>query len=156
MAIKKPLVLTNGEIEQLQSGDTIDVQPDVFQATYTSAAIPGNCVYIDGSDSVDLANAAATGTSNAIGFANASVSGGSSGAVVFDGLVTLTTAEWDAVAGTAGGLTAGTKYYMSDVTAGAIVSQANITTTATNYVVEIGEALSSTSLEISIRRRIRL
>lgn len=35
---------------------------------------------------------------------------------------TLTTLQWDAVAGTTGGLTAGTVYYLSGATAGAITS----------------------------------
>ncbi len=156
MAIKKPLVLTNGEIEQLQSGDTIDVQPDSFEATFTSTVIAGEPVYIDGASSVDQAQANASGTSEVVGLASAAVTAASTGTVIFNGTVTLTTAEWDAVAGTTGGLTAGTKYYLSDATAGRIVDQASIPTVATRFVVELGEALDSTDLLVQIRRRIKL
>lgn len=156
MAIKKPLVLTNGEIEQLQAGDSIDVQPDSYEATFTSTVIAGEPVYIDGASSVDQANANASGTSEVAGLSAAAVTATNTGTVIFNGTVTLTTAEWDAVAGTTGGLTAGTKYYLSDAAAGRIVDQASIPTTATRYVVELGEAIDSTDLLLMIRRRIKL
>ena len=156
MAVKKPLVLTNGEIEQLQSGDSIDVQPDSFQATFTSTVIAGEPVYVDGGSSVDQAQANAAGTSDAIGLAPAAVTAAATGSVVFNGTVTLSTAEWDAVAGTTGGLTAGAKYYLSDATAGRLVEQGSIPTVAGRYVVEIGEAFDTTDLIVQIRRRIKL
>ena len=156
MAVKKPLVLTNGEIEQLQTGDTIDVQPDSFEATFTSTAIAGAPVYVDGGTSVDLSQANAAGTSDTIGLSAAAVTAAATGTVIFNGLVTLTTAEWDAVAGTTGGLTAGAKYYLSDATAGRLVEQGSIPTVAGRFVVEIGEALDTTDLIVTIRRRIKL
>ena len=156
MAVKKPLVLTNGEIEQLQSGDTIDVQPDSFQATFTSTAIAGAPVYVDGGTSVDLAQATTSGVSDAIGLAATAVTAAATGTVIFNGVVTLTTAEWDAVAGTTGGLTAGSKYYLSDAAAGRIVEQGSIPTVAGRFVVELGEALDTTDLIVTIRRRIKL
>ena len=156
MAVKKPLVLTNGEIEQLQSGDTIDVQPDSFQATFTTTAIAGSPVYVDGGTSVDLAQATTSGVSDAIGLAATAVTAAATGTVIFNGTVTLTTAEWDAVAGTVGGLTAGSKYYLSDAAAGRIVEQGSIPTVAGRFVVELGEALDTTDLIVTIRRRIKL
>lgn len=156
MAVKKPLVLTNGEIEQLQSGDSIDVQPDSFQATFTTTAIAGAPVYVDGGTSVDLAQATTSGVSDAIGLAATAVTAAATGTVIFNGVVTLTTAEWDAVAGTTGGLTAGSKYYLSDAAAGRIVEQGSIPTVAGRFVVELGEALDTTDLIVTIRRRIKL
>lgn len=156
MAIKKPLVLTNGEIEQLQSGDTIDVQPDSYEATFTSTVIAGEPVYIDGGSSVDQAQANASATSDVAGLAATAVTAASTGTVIFNGTVTLTTLEWDAVAGTTGGLTAGAKYFLSDSTAGRLVEQGSIPTVAGRFVVEVGEALDSTDLLVQIRRRIKL
>lgn len=156
MTIRKPLVLTNGEIEQLQAGDSIDVQPDTISATFTSTAVAGAAVYVDGNASVDLALANASGTSDAIGLASTAVTAAATGTVVFNGTVTLTTGEWDAVAGTTGGLTAGAKYYLSDATAGFLVEQGSIPTTAGRYVVEIGEASDTTDLIVQIRRRVKL
>jgi hypothetical protein len=48
------------------------------------------------------------------------------------------------------------KYYLSDATAGRLVEQGSIPTVAGRYVVEIGEALDTTDLIVTIRRRIKL
>lgn len=60
------------------------------------------------------------------------------------GPVTLTAAQWDAIAGTSGGLTAGTVYYLSRVTAGHIVAGAPGV-----IDVIIGVAISTTTLMVN-------
>ena len=60
------------------------------------------------------------------------------------GPVTLTTDQWDAVAGTSGGLHAGTVYYLSRVTPGHIVAGAP---GVINVI--IGVAISTTTLMVN-------
>jgi len=58
------------------------------------------------------AKADAGGTANVIGLvAQASISSGVSGSIQFSGVLTATTAQWDAVFGTTGGLTKGVRYF---------------------------------------------
>lgn len=155
MAVRKPLVIVNGEIQRLQAGDTIDVQPDQISATFTQAATIGQILYQDGgSGSVSKALADAAGTSVPFGMAAATTAAAAAGDVITDGIVTATTGEWDAVTGQTGGLTPGSKYYMSAATAG------NITTTPPSatgeYVVALGVANSTTEFLFRPGQRILL
>lgn len=156
MAQKKPLVLTNGQIEQLQSSDYL-VQNEIPQLVNgnLSPLVIGTPVYSSGNNTVDKARANALGTTNVIGLVyDASIAIGVPGGVQIDGILTATTGEWDVVAGTSGGLTRDTIYYLSDTTAGLLTSTAP--TTAGSYVVQVGIALSTTDLKIEIQPRIKL
>lgn len=65
------------------------------------------------------------------------------------GILTLTTGEWDAVAGTTGGLDAGSIYYLTDVAG----SEGQITSVEPETVRQvIGKALSSTQMLVLLRR----
>ena len=99
-------------------------------------------VYSDGSTTVDLARANAVGTSRVLGLvASTSISASATGNIVVDGLFTATTAQWDAVTGQSGGLTAGSLYYLSAATAG------RLTTTPPSgsgeVIQPVGEATST-------------
>lgn len=155
MAVVKPLIEKNGEVEVLQPGDTIDTGGLTFTKTFTNNAVIGQVVYADGNTSVDLAQANADLTSKVVGLAVAGVTAAASGAVQYGGVITATTVEWDAVCGTTGGLTANTKYYLSDTAAGNMLEAGNLGgITQGEYVVEIGRALSTTELLIEPKRRI--
>lgn len=153
--LKKPLVLTNGQIEQLQSTDTI-TSVEAISLTNGEASVAivcGMAVYVSGNDTVKRAKADAVGTTPVFGLAvDASTAAAAAGGFYTDGILALTTGQWDAVAGTTGGLTAGTRYYLSGATAGNITS----TAPATGFVQEIGVALSTTELKIGIRPVIKL
>lgn len=154
MALKKPLVLGSGcEIEELQTGDTIDTQPDTVDRLFTSTAVAGEVVYIDGAGSVDLAQADAAGTSVPFGFAQAGVTAAASGTVVIDGILALTTGQWDTVTGQAGGLTAGSQYYMDPNAPGNILPQSGIDAALTSgeYCVRVGQALSTTEMRVDMQ-----
>jgi hypothetical protein len=156
MAIKKPLVLNGGQIEQLQSGDTLS-NVEFLQLTNGNAGslVIGEPVYASGNDQVDKARANAVGTVNVIGLvADTSISTGVTGGIQTDGVLTATTGQWDTVAGTSGGLTANTIYYLSSSTAGRITSTAP--TTAGEFVQQIGIAISTTELKIKFEQRIKL
>ena len=160
MAQRKPLVMVNGQVQQLQSGDTLDAvttEVDLVSRTNNNAGsiVIGAPVYPDGNGTVDEAQANASGTVQVLGLVqDTSIAAAASGYIITDGILTATTGQWDAVAGTTGGLTAGTVYYLDPSTAGMITATAP--TTVGQYVVRLGVALSTTELEISIQQPVLL
>ena len=157
MAVRLPLVQVDGEIQELQAGDNIDTAADTITRTFTATVVAGAVLYVDGNGSVDQAQANAEGTSQVIGLAKAAVTIGNPGDVSTDGTVTLTTGEWDVITGEAGGLTFDNKYYLSDAAAGRLLQEDNLAGLgAGEYVVEVGIGLSTTELQMRIRRRILL
>lgn len=157
MAIKKPVVLTAGELEVLQSGDTIDVDTTCNNITLTNSSggafVPGQPVYASGAGEIDLADSDGDATSKVIGLTKESIADTASGLVCTDGTLELTTGEWDAVAGTTGGLAFGTQYFLSD-TAGAITATAP--TASPKRVVKTVIGLSTTQGLVQIHQRIKL
>lgn len=153
MAIRKPLVIANGQIQQLQSGDTLQ-EVEQIQLTADAALIAGQIVYPSSASHINKAKADSATTAKPIGLATAAISNGAVGGVQTDGVLTLTTTEWDALMGTTGGLTANTIYYLSAATAG--LGTATAPTTVGHYVVQIGEAISTTELKIAIQQTILL
>lgn len=158
MAIRKPLVIVSGQIEQLQSGDSLDIRDTIVQLVNDEASpvVIGAPVYSDAAGGFKKARANAVGTSKVIGLVadSPSIANGATGGVDMDGLLTATTAEWDAVAGTTGGLTFNTIYYLDPATAGKITATAP--TAVGQVVVEIGKALSTTDLKINIQQSVLL
>lgn len=155
MAIKKPLVIgSDGLPQQLQSGDSIAVPTSggesVQQTNANAGSIVIGCpVYTSAADAVNKAQANASGTSKVTGLvADTSIAASASGTIQTDGVLTATTTQWDAVAGTTGGLTAGTLYFLDPANAGKIT--ATVPTTVGQYVVCVGKALSTTELLIHI------
>ncbi len=156
MAQRKPVVMNNGQLEQLQPGDYLQqIELAQFLNDNAGAIVIGTPVYSSGNDSVNKAQANAVGTVNVIGLvADASISAASTGAVQTDGILSATTTQWDAVAGTTGGLTKDVIYYLDATTAGKITSVAP--STLGQYVKEVGMAISTTELRIAIKGRIKL
>lgn len=161
MAQRKPLVIVNGEIQQLQAGDDLNVPiSGVIEVSLTndeaSPVVICAPVYSDANDGFKKAKADALGTSVVVGLVSQSpsISNGASGTVGTSGILTATTAQWDAVTGQSGGLTFNTRYYLDPTTAGKITTTAP--TTVGQSVVEIGVAISTTELKISIQKRILL
>ena len=156
MAQKKPLVLNSGQIEQLQSTDYI-ANNDIPQLTNGNAGSIVICtaVYASGANTVDKAKANAVGTTNVIGLVyDATIVAAASGGVLMDGILSATTGQWDAVAGTTGGLTRDTIYFLSSATAGLLTATAP--TSVGEFVVSVGIAISTTELKIEIQPRIKL
>ena len=156
MAQKKPLVLSSGQMEQLQSGDYI-ASGDLPQLTNNNAGaiVIGTPVYAVANDAVDKAKGDAVGTANVIGLvAETTIAAAGTGGIQGDGVLAATTVQWDAVAGTSGGLTKDVIYYLSAATAGILTSTAP--SSAGQYVVQVGIAISTTEMKITIQRRIKL
>lgn len=160
MSLRKPLVIVDGQIQQLQAGDSLDAtsnEVDSVELTNGNAGsiVIGTPVYSKSAGSVDKAQANASGTVEVVGLVrDVSVTAAASGAIQTDGVLAATTGQWDAVAGTTGGLTYNTVYYLDPDTAGKLTSTAP--TDAGDYVVRIGKAISTTELEISISQPVKL
>jgi hypothetical protein len=160
MTLRKPLVIISGQIQQLAAADTLDAlvsEKDMLSLSNgeASAIVIGTPVYVSASATCRKAQANAAGTTFAIGLvATVSVAAAALGSVQSDGVLTATTAQWDAVAGTTGGLAFGTLYFVDAANAGKITATA--TTTAGQDVAPIGRALSATDLEITIAPTILL
>lgn len=163
MASRKPLVLNGGQIEQLQAGDTLNAtlttqfELDIITLTNpdVNTAIPiCTPVALDATGDLVLAKADALQTAKVLALAMEEIAANSSGDVQTDSVLTATTGEWDIVTGGANGLVPQTIYYLDPDTAGLI------TTTAPSndgdYVVEIGMGVSTTKMELNIKRPIKL
>jgi hypothetical protein len=161
MALRKPLVVVSGQLEQLQPGDTLDApQSGGDQVVQTNgeagAVVIGAPVYTSANDTFLKAQANAATTEKVTGLvAQApSIANGATGPVQTDGVLSATTAQWDAVAGTTGGLTAGSYYYLDPATSGKITATAP--STVGQYVRRLGKAISTTELLIMIEPSILL
>jgi hypothetical protein len=148
MTLRKPLVLDgSGRIQQLQSGDTLNAvvaENNTVTQTADATLIAGQVVYSSAADHINKAKADAAGTVRAIGLVTAAITSGATGSVQTSGIVVLTTGQWDAVAGTTGGLTYNTPYYLSAATAGLLTPTPP--NTAGQFVKEVGLAISTTEL----------
>ena len=153
MASRKPLVVINGQLQELPNGDTINAsvnEVDVISKTNDNAGAltVGMAVYIKATGSVDKARANAAGTTKVIGLVrDASIAAAGTGAIQTDGI--LSSSDWTDVTGTTN-LTAGSIYYLSDSTAGEITTTAP--TAAGSFVVAVGVAVSTTELNIDTDR----
>lgn len=160
MALRKPLVLNAGQVQQLQAGDVLDAAVsaiDVVSETNDNASpiVIGTPVYSKSDGDVDKARANASGTTRVEGLVrDASINAAAAGNIQTDGILAATTGEWDAITGGSGGLTPGGVYYLSAATAGLLTATAP--TSVGQYVVEVGEAISSTEMLIRPRPPILL
>ena len=156
MALRKPLVIDAGQIEQLQAGDTLDASVaggDRVNLTNdeAGAVVIGAPVYIDANSGFKKAQATTATLKQVVGLVakDPSIAAATTGSVILNGVLTATTAQWDAVTGDSGGLTFGATYWLS-ATLGFITKTAP--TTIGQYVVPIGVALSTVDLEINLQQ----
>lgn len=158
MATRIPLVIVDGVVQQLPGADSIaGIGPETtdLQNSNAGSAVIGMAVYSDGAGTFDLALADAAATYLVVGLVyDATILTSATGSIQTDGIVTATTGQWDAVAGTTGGLTPGTRYYLSPGTEGELTETATITTT--EYVVPIGRAISATEMTLNIETSVLL
>lgn len=129
---------------------TAEVETDV-PATFDSDTKKGMAVYVSGSGTVDLAQADAAATTKVIGLASADVAASAIGYYAPEGQITRS--DWTDITGSAA-LTPGVYYYLSESTPGQLTSTAP--TTATQYVVAVARAFSTTQLDVEIAQPILL
>lgn len=156
MAVRKPLVITNGQIEQLQAGDIL-ANPSIISRTNNNAGslVFGTPVKVDGAGGIDKAQANSLTDSKVLGLvADASIATTAVGNVQIDTVIEGTTGDWDAVTGQVGGLTAGATYWLDSATAGKLTSTAP--SASGEVVARVGLAISATELELEVGQTIRL
>jgi hypothetical protein len=158
MVARKPIVLNAGQLEQLQSGDSLDANlAQLINRINANAATIniGEPVYSTSATSVDLSQANAQSTIRIAGLvADITIAAAAAGNVAVDGVLVATTGQWDAVTGQTGGLTPGADYFLDPSTPGRLTTTAP--TTAGQFVVRVGHALSDTEFEIEIQQPIKL
>ena len=128
-----------------------------FTATNANAGtlVIGTPVYVSAAGSVDKAQADALTTKNVVGLVvDTSIASSATGDIQTGGLLTATTGQWDAVTGDAGGLTAGSQYFVDPDTAG-MLTDANLIT-AGDFIAPVGIALSTTEMIIAIHQTVKL
>ena len=111
------------------------------------ALVIGNAVYLKTTGEMAKAQA---NMANAIEFlglvADVIIPVATSGNIQVDGFLETTTERWDAVTGDSGGLITGSIYFLDPNTAGKITRTAP--TTANQYIIRIGRAISATTIRI--------
>jgi hypothetical protein len=146
MSIRTPLVLSStGQIEQLQPGDSI-ANPITNNYVADAALSPGCPVYASAAGHINAAEANALTTSKLVGMTTAAVASGASGPIQADGILSLTTAQWNAVTGGTTGLTYGAIYFLSDASAGQLTTTPP--STQGHFLVPVGIAISTTDMQL--------
>ena len=162
MTIRLPLVLgADGLPQQLQSGDSISSPtnaPSIRSVTNGKSSTTitiGMAVYASAADTVKRGQANAKSTSGIVGLVyDTSIAAAAAGNVAESGVLIATTTQWDAVAGTTGGLVFNNLYFLDPATAGKIT--ATVPATVGQSLTLIGRALSTTELLILIGQPILL
>lgn len=151
MAVRKPLVIVGGKVQQLQTGDSIAVAfsgVDLYAATNNEAGaiVIGAPVYSQAAAAVKKGQANALATAQLLGLVyDTSISAAAVGNIIMQGILTATTTQWDAVVtGASGGLVFGTDYFLDPSTAGKLTPTAP--TTVGQYVVFVGRAMSTVDM----------
>jgi hypothetical protein len=135
------------------SNVTVPNLQDVLTNGEASSVAIGRAMYISAAGYMRLAIGNSLATAQVVCLVGAtSILSAASGAVIFDGILTAATAQWDAVTGQSGGLTFGATYFVSNTTAGAITS----TAPTSGFVVPVGRALDTQRMNVSIGTVIQL
>jgi hypothetical protein len=154
MALRKPLVVTNGQIERLQAGDRLDLSNSVTKNNNSGNTINiATPVYVNGGNA-SPAQADGQSTVRVAGLALETAADAAPLEVITGGVFEATTGEWDAVTGETGGLAEGEDYYLS------AAEEGKLTQTSPDadgeFVVPVGHALSATEFEIEVQAPIKL
>lgn len=156
MALRKPIVLVDGKLQQISSSDTLDArvietEGVTLENEESSAAVTkGMAVYLSSAGKCKKAKADASGTMEVFGLvADDSITAGNSGLVQTAGQ--LQVADWTDVADGAT-LTAGAQYYASAAVAGKITS----TPPTAGFIKPVGRAITTTTMQILIGQSIQL
>lgn len=159
MAIKRPIVDYDGQREEIRTGDS--VYGAAAQAMTTavnanaSSITKGMPVYAKSDGEVDLARANAGANCLVLGIvADATVAADATANIQLDGVIECTTSEWDALAGTTGGLTPGATYIVSPSTAGHYVL-GSTSLTSGQYHCPVLVAKSATEALIRVGERLK-
>lgn len=154
MAIRKPLILNNGQLEQLQAGDRLAPVPNSIPLINGEdfTILAGQPIIINSESNAKYADA--TENKDAIALCVENVLSTVLGVFQTDGLLSLTTTQWDMITGDVGGLQPGKIYFLDDSDTGRITRVPPIT--VGHYVVRLGTAINTTDFAIMIGTPIKL
>lgn len=130
----------------------------VLEDNFTNAEVVaisiGRAVYAHTTtDQVKLAIGNSAAATQVIGLVSAaSIGASAAGSIAFAGVLAATTSQWDAVTAQTGGLTPGAMYFLSNVTAGALTTNAP----TTGYLAVVGRALSTTKMALRFDATVKL
>jgi hypothetical protein len=139
------------------TAEMIALQTEVYKQKFITLANASGGALVPGAPVYNLADASGVGKADCngttvvrqcIGLVKTGSASLAATLINKQGPMTLTTAEWDTAAGTTGGLTAGTEYYVSG-TAG-VITATRPSTTGDN-ITSVGIALSTTVLNVNIK-----
>ncbi len=151
MASYRPVVLINGKLTLLPSGDTLAAkvqEVDVVELQAKEVLSAGMAVYCNAGFQVMKAKADDNTKANVLGLATSAAALDAYVNIITDGVLELT--DWTDSAGSSA-LVVGTEYYL-DTTAGVLTG--NVPTSGN--LVYVGRAITPQKLEISIQRPIVL
>lgn len=158
MALQRPLKYdpTAGEIARFAADDFINEVDFLTVNNETGVTlVKFTPVYQTAvANEVAKAHASALATARVIALLAEAIADGASGAALSDGRLTGSTAEWDAITGQTGGLTPGSKYYVSPTTAGMLTTTPP--TVDGHVLAPVGTAKSATEFEVSMGTRVVL
>lgn len=157
MALRKPLVVVDGQLQQLQAGDELDAPISAAQVVSLTneevgSITQGMAVYSSSAGKVKKAKADAAGTAKVMGLVyDTTITADNAGEIVTDGVLTM--ADWTTIVGSAT-LTTGSIYYLSKDTAGLLTAVAP--STVGQLVIAVGTALSTIDLLVAMKNPILL
>jgi hypothetical protein len=153
------IALINTEISEVASEITllndrvseVEAEEPEYLAITDSTVSSGQAVYMKSTGHIDLAVASSTPQTRVIGFSSSGVASGQQVEYNTDGRLSLS--DWTAASGSTS-LAPGAFYYLSNSSPGMITTSAP--TSAGSYVVQVGIAVSSSTLDIEIKQSILL
>lgn len=151
MSEKRPIVLGgDGLLRQLQPGETTPgaYGPNRYEQTAVGDLEAGTPLYSAAGDQVTAAFSVDSSQSLTVGLAVAGALDTEPVTVQSDGILELSTGDWDARTGAAGGLASASPYWLSETTQGQL--QAVPPTASGTYLVQVGIAISATKLLVRI------
>jgi len=155
--IKKPLVLNNGNLEQLQDCDRlIPVQNTLELLNDKSVQMEaGSPVCIELANIANTTKTSDIDRKDAIALACTIVPSNELGIFQVDGKLTLTTTQWDIITEGIGGLLPGKVYFLAESATSGKISHIPPSTLG-HYIVKLGIAISTTEFQIMIGTPIKL
>lgn len=152
--IRKPLVLNSGNLEQLQVGDRLAPVPNSIQIVNGEdySILAGQPIVIDETNNAKYADA--IDNKDVVAFCVEDVLSTELGTFQVDGLLPLTTAQWDNITGETGGLRPGKVYFLDNSDVGRITRV--VPTTVGHYIVKLGTAINTIDFAIMIGTPIKL
>jgi len=156
-----PLV---GAVSVFTDGETISGNGTKADPLTSLGAVQVTAPTLGGSSTISPGEPLLSGTFGGYHVARLIADGSTSGLVVglavtaggdgvdvtyqFEGIMTLTTAEWEAITQGGGGLSPGSAFYVSDLTTGLITSVQP--STPGHQIILLGYAISETQLQLMI------